>query len=77
MAGEQGGRRWSWKSIALLALAIYALLLIVLNSGHVRVDFVFFHARTSVFVLVLVSMGLGALIVWLAPRVRRRGKRGS
>jgi uncharacterized integral membrane protein len=74
MAGQQSAGRWNWKAIVVLVLAIYALLLIVFNSGHVRVNFVFFHARTSVFVLVLVSMGLGALIGWLAPRVRRRNR---
>jgi uncharacterized integral membrane protein len=62
----------SWKTILLAILGIYALILIILNSKQVKIDFVFFHARTRVFVLVLLSMALGALIMWLIPRLRRR-----
>jgi uncharacterized integral membrane protein len=65
----------SWKTILLAILGIYALILIILNSKQVKIDFVFFHARTRVFVLVLLSMALGALIMWLIPRLRRRKAR--
>ena len=62
----------SWKAILLGALGIYAILLIVLNSKKVTVDFVFFSRQTRDIWLVLLSMALGALIVWLFPRWRRR-----
>ena len=64
----------SWKTIILAALGIYALLLIILNSKTVPVDFVFFSQRTRVIFLVLLSMALGALIVWLVPRMRHGRK---
>jgi uncharacterized integral membrane protein len=82
MAGQQrtaGDARSgiSWKTIVLIVIGIYALVLILLNSKQVKIDFVFFHARTRVFVLVLLSMALGALIMWLVPRFRsRRGGGG-
>ena len=62
----------SWKAILLGALGIYAILLIILNSKQVTVDFVFFSRQTRDIWLVLLSMALGALIVWLFPRWRRR-----
>jgi len=65
---------FSWKTIALLALGIYALLLIILNSKSVSVDFVFVSQKTRVIFLVLLSVALGALIMWLIPRTRRRRK---
>jgi len=62
----------SWKAIVLGALAIYALLLLILNSKQVSVSFVFFSAQTRKVWLVLLSMALGALVVWLVPHWRRR-----
>jgi uncharacterized integral membrane protein len=67
----------SWKAIVLGALGIYAILLIVLNSKQVSVDFVFFSTETRDIWLVLLSMALGALIVWLFPRWRRRRRKHS
>ena len=64
----------SWKAILLAAAGIYALLLIILNSKKVSVDFVFVSPRTRVIFLVLLSMALGALITWLVPRMRRGRK---
>jgi len=61
----------SWKVIILVALGIYALLLIILNAKTVSLDFVFFSHKTRVIFLVLLSMALGALIMWLVPRKRR------
>ena len=65
----------SWKAIVLGALGIYAILLLVLNSKQVSVDFVFASAETRKIWLVLLSMALGALVVWLFPRWRRRRRR--
>jgi uncharacterized integral membrane protein len=62
----------SWKAILVGVLAIYALLLIILNSKTVSIDFVFGSRQTRVIWLVLLSMALGALIVWLVPRIRHR-----
>ena len=67
----------SWKAIILAALGIYALLLIILNAKTVSLDFVFFSHKTRVIFLVLLSMALGALIVWLVPRMRHSPKEKS
>ena len=70
---------FSWKAIGVAALGIYALLLIIQNSRSVSVSFVFFSQRTRVIYLVLLCMALGALIMWLIPRMRqgRKEKRSS
>ena len=68
---------WSWKAILLLALGVYALLLIILNRKTVSVDFVAFSEKTRVIWLVLLGIALGALIVWLVPRLRRQKRRKS
>ena len=65
----------SWKVILLAALAIYAVLLIVFNSKTVSVNFVFVTEKTRVIWLVLLSVALGALIMWLLPRIRRQRNR--
>jgi uncharacterized integral membrane protein len=67
---ERGGV--SWKAILLAAVGIYALLLIILNSKKVSIDFVVFTTKTRVVFLVLISIALGALIMWLIPRMWRR-----
>jgi uncharacterized integral membrane protein len=69
---ERGGI--SWKAILLAAVGIYALLLIILNSKKVSIDFVVFTTKTRVIFLALLSIALGALIMWLILRMRRRRK---
>ncbi|HXY86036.1 MAG TPA: LapA family protein [Gaiellaceae bacterium] len=71
-ASRGGVAGFSWRTIVLVLLGIYAVLLIVVNSKRVNVDFVFFHAATRVVWLVLLSMALGALIMWLIPRFRHK-----
>ena len=68
-------RGWNWKAILVLALGVYAGLLIVLNRKTVSVDFVVFTERTRVIWLVLLSIALGALIMSLVPRLRRGGRK--
>jgi uncharacterized integral membrane protein len=73
--GGSGPGGLDWKAIAVVALGIYALLLIILNSKTVSVDFVFVSHKTRVIFLVLLSMALGALIMVLVPRLRRQQKK--
>ena len=62
-----GWKRWV-AGAALAALAI----LIAQNSQKVEVNFFFAETQTPlVFALLIVGV-LGALVGWLAPRVRRR-----
>jgi uncharacterized integral membrane protein len=67
----------SWKAVVLVALGLYALLLIILNAKTVSLDFVFFSHKTRVVFLVLLSIALGALIMWLVPRMRHSRKEKS
>jgi uncharacterized integral membrane protein len=71
---RRGLAGFSWKTVALVALGIYAVILIFVNSQRVKLDFVFFHAQTRLIFLVVLSMALGALVMWLFPRFRRRGR---
>lgn len=68
----KGGIPWSLVLFGLIAL--YALLLIVLNDEQVEVDFVFFSARISKLVLILLCLGLGFVGGFLADRWRDRRK---
>lgn len=64
--------RAEWKrwvvGIALIALAI----LIAQNAQKVKVNFFFAETETPLVFALLIVGALGALIGWLAPRVRRR-----
>ena len=71
---DSRGKQRLTGAIILVALGIYALLLIILNSKSVSVDFVFVSQRTRVIFLVLLSIALGALIAWLIPRRRQSRK---
>ncbi len=67
----------SWKTIALVVLGLYILLLVIVNSERVKLDFVLFHANTSVFFLVLLSFLLGAGVMWLIPHLHRKPRAGE
>ncbi len=57
-----------------MVVAVVLLLIFVIqNSQEVDIDFLFFTSVSTplIFALVLSAL-LGALIGWLAPRVRRR-----
>ncbi len=59
------------------ALAVYALLLIVLNDDKVDVSFVFFTAEISLLVLIVLCLGIGFAAGYLADRIRERRKSSS
>lgn len=73
-APEQGT---PWKLVAFAALAVYAVLIVLFNRDQVRVSFVFFEARISLLVLILLCVGIGFAAGFLFDQVRGRRKRGS
>jgi uncharacterized integral membrane protein len=65
-----------WKLIVFGVLAVYALLIIVLNREQVEVSFVFFSAEISLLVLILLCVGIGFAAGYLFEQLRERRKRG-
>ena len=64
-----------WKQIAFGVLAVYALLIILLNRKQVEVSFVFFSADISLLVLILLCVGIGFTAGYLFEQLRERRKR--
>lgn len=63
-----------WKAYALGLAGILLAVLILQNLQEVKVDFLFIHTTTPLIFALLIAGGLGALIGWAAPRVRRSGR---
>ncbi len=61
----------------LVALVAYAVLLALFNLDSVAVNFVFFKTSASLFVVIVLSVGLGFLAGWLFDDVRARRRRKS
>lgn len=64
----------TWALVLFAALAVYALLLIILNDDKVDVSFVFFTAEISLLVLIVLCLGIGFVAGYLADRIRERRK---
>jgi len=64
-----------WKLIVFGILAVYAILIILFNRDEVEVSFVFFSARISLLVLILLCVGLGFAAGFLFDQLRDRRKR--
>ncbi len=72
--GNWTGKTWARIVIGLLIL-VYVILFIVLNSTHVKIDFVFFSVRSQLWVGFLVSLVLGAVLgSAFAAHRKRNGK---
>jgi hypothetical protein len=63
-----------WSLIAFVVLAAYAVLVVLLNREEVDVDFVFFSAKISKLVLILLCLGIGFAAGYLFDRLRERRK---
>jgi uncharacterized integral membrane protein len=72
--GRQEARQGTnWKGWAMLVAVVLLIVFVLQNSQEVDIDFLFFTSVSTPLILALVfSALLGALIGWLAPRVRRR-----
>jgi uncharacterized integral membrane protein len=69
-----------WRTIAWIVVAVYAAIFLLRNNDRVKVSFVFFDANTRLIWLILLSMGIGALLMFLGPRYvsyRRSRRDGS
>lgn len=72
-----GRRDIPWKRVAFVALVVYALLIVLFNREQVEVSFVFFSARISLLVLILLCVGLGFAAGYLFDDLRARRKRST
>jgi uncharacterized integral membrane protein len=65
-----------WSLIIFGILALYAVLIILLNREEVDIDFVFFSGRISKLVLILLCLGIGFAAGFMFDRwrVRRRDR---
>jgi uncharacterized integral membrane protein len=63
-----------WKLIVFGVVAVYAILIILFNREEVEVSFVFFSARISLLVLILLCVGLGFAAGYLFDQLRSRRK---
>lgn len=66
-----------WRLIAFAALALYAILIVLFNRKQVEVSFVFFSARISLLVLILLCVGIGFAAGYLFDGVRERRRQRS
>jgi ABC-type polysaccharide/polyol phosphate export permease len=65
-----------WKLYVFGVLAVYAILIVLFNRKQVEVSFVFFSARISLLVLILLCVGIGFAAGYLFEQLRDRRKRG-
>jgi len=61
-----------WKLILFAALAVYGVLIILFNRKQVEVSFVFFSAKISLLVLILLCLGIGFATGYLFDQLRAR-----
>jgi uncharacterized integral membrane protein len=71
-APRQEGR--SWRFYVLIIAVVVLLIFVLQNSQKVEVDFLVTDTQTPLIVALLIAGGLGALIGWAWPHVRRSRK---
>jgi uncharacterized integral membrane protein len=74
-ANAPGKRTISWRLVVFGALAVYAILLVVLNARQVSVNFVLFSTQASLVVVLLLAIALGFLAGFLFDTLRERRRR--
>ncbi len=66
---KKEGRGWRFYVLTIAGLLL--AILIVQNAQKVTVDFLFVETQTPLIVALVIAGGLGALIGWALPHVRR------
>lgn len=72
-----GKRDTPWTLIVFGVLAAYAVIVALLNSERVKVDFLFFSANTRLLILIFLCLGLGFAAGFLFDRWRDRRKQNA
>jgi uncharacterized integral membrane protein len=72
-----GQKDTPWKLIVFGVLAVYAILIVLFNRKQVEVSFVFFSAKISLLVLILLCVGIGFAAGFLFDQLRARRKRSA
>ncbi len=70
-------RNIPWALVGFAVLAVYAVLIVLLNREQVDISFVFFSTRISKLVLILLCLGIGFASGFLFDRWSQRRKRFS
>ncbi len=63
-----------WTLVGFALLAVYAVLIVVLNREQVDISFVFFSTKISKLVLILLCLGIGFASGFLFDRWSQRRK---
>jgi len=66
-----------WTLIGFGVLALYAIVVALLNSEEVEVDFLFFSTRIRLLILIFLCLGVGFAAGFLVDRWRERRKKRS
>lgn len=74
-SGGGGSGRLSPEVVGWLVVAVAAVIFVVQNNERTEVKFLFFDGNLRVWVVIVVSLVLGALLGWLLPRIVRRRRR--
>lgn len=74
-AAAKERRSTPWTLIVFGVLGVYAVLIALLNSDKVNVDFVFFSAEIRLLFLILLCLGIGFGAGWVFEKMRARRKR--
>lgn len=68
---KEGSKQTSWRTWVVGILIALVLIVALQNSQQVRVDVLFVTIDAPLIVTLLVAVGVGALIGYVAPVVRR------
>lgn len=68
-------RETPWRLLVFAALAVYAILIVLFNREQVEVSFVFFSARISLLVLILLCVVIGFAAGYLFDQLRGRRRK--
>lgn len=60
-----------WRFYLLATAGVLLLILVAQNLQQVDINFLFIHTQTPLIVALVLAGGLGALIGWALPHVRR------
>jgi uncharacterized integral membrane protein len=66
---------WTARRIILGAIVLYAVVVVIANSRHVTVNLLVVTTGAPLFVVLLLTLGVGFLAGWLFDDVRDRRRR--